>query len=194
MNRWKNKQTAYFIFLLTAIFFFGCSPKFSYQVMSFFFDGVPNNYKNEITAVKDSSGKVDTANLKPLSASTKPEVFLHSPFAEHKCNKCHTEGGGKPLLPLPQLCYQCHEPWNNKYAVLHGPVASGYCLKCHNQHEAKVKKLLLREGQDICLYCHNKAQVMQNKNHSEIGNTICTKCHNPHGGENRFVLKNIVEK
>jgi predicted CXXCH cytochrome family protein len=182
----RLQKGAIFIFFLftVCISFFAvqCTPVKKYQVLSFFFDGVPDpNKKTEVlTPVHDTV----------IVAATKPEFYTHKPYEEEKCKSCHAEGYSNALLkPLPELCYTCHEDFNNKYPSVHGPVASGNCLTCHNQHMAKNEKLLIRAGRDLCLFCHNSKQILTSEIHKRIEDKNCTECHNPHGGNNRGMLK-----
>ncbi len=166
-----------------------CTPEKQFKVLSFFFDGVPDSTKKTEAA---SAVKNDSLGV-PIVKNIKPESYLHKPYGENKCNSCHQGDFSNRLLkPVPELCYTCHEDFNNKFQILHGPVASGNCLACHNQHEAKYEKLLEREGQQICLYCHESKQVLKNKVHKTVGTQNCTNCHNPHGGDNRGILNKGV--
>ena len=187
-----NKKTLlkFLLFIVfVAMTMVNCTPEKQYRVLSFFFDGVPDSTKkNDVASIvkNDSLGA-------PVATTIKPESYLHKPYGENKCNSCHQGDFSNRLLkPVPELCYTCHEDFNNKFQKLHGPVASGNCLGCHNQHEAKYEKLLEREGQQICLYCHEAKQVLKNKVHKTVGTQNCTNCHNPHGGDNRGILNKGV--
>ncbi len=185
----KFRSFIFFIFLTLGIaaLIIRCTPEKKFRSLSFFFDGVPDpTTKTDlvVSAVADSS-LVAIATTPAI----KPEGSEHKPFAEEKCTSCHASGfSNKLLLPLPTLCYTCHENFNKKYASLHGPVASGNCLMCHDKHESKYNKLLLRKGQDLCLFCHQAKQIFSNTKHKTIGDKNCTECHNPHGGENSGLL------
>lgn len=166
----------------------GCDPLRRYKAFSFIFDGVPDP---TLRIVVDSLPKKDSLAANLLAGKTKnPEYFYHKPYQENKCNNCHiTSEGNKLLKPPPELCYGCHEDFNNVFNTLHGPVASGYCLACHNPHFTKNKKLLLRTNRELCFYCHRPKHVLQSKMHTKIGDKDCTECHSPHGGNNRGTLK-----
>jgi predicted CXXCH cytochrome family protein len=99
---------------------------------------------------------------------------------------------GKLLLPVPTLCYECHDDFSSTFKVLHGPVASGNCNTCHNPHMAEGDKLTIRKGQQLCLYCHEIEGISTVKAHAEMGDTRCTQCHNPHGGDSApFLITQI---
>lgn len=181
-----GKKLAILIFssvVFISLLFVGCTPERKFQVLSFFFDGVPNpNAKTTVITVSSDSVPL-------VAAAVKPEFYTHKPYNDEKCQSCHESGFSNSLIkPIPELCYTCHDNFNTKYPVLHGPVAFGNCRACHHPHEAKIEKLLIREGQQLCLFCHEAKDILTNKMHSKIGNKNCTDCHNPHGGENRIML------
>ena len=159
--------------------------------MSFFFDGVSEPDKEEITTANDSLSQSDSMGIIEIAERVlEPQFISHTPYKEKECAGCHDQNTiGRLLQPLPGLCYQCHDDMNETYGFLHGPVGSGNCTQCHSPHLSKLEKLLLRSGQELCLYCHNSARVFKNEKHKDIGDANCTKCHNPHGGENRAILK-----
>jgi predicted CXXCH cytochrome family protein len=170
--------------IIVGLILFGCSKDIQYKTLTFFFDGVPDNYI--ASGKKDTLLLVDTSKQQ-VSLLKAPETnrFIHPPYGEKGCSNCHVDGGF--TMPQPKLCYQCHDDFAKKYTYLHGPVAGGYCTSCHHPHMGE-KKLLLRKGQDLCLYCHEKELVFKNENHSGIEDTKCTECHNPHGGNDKTLL------
>lgn len=176
-----------FIFI---VFLISCTSERKFKVLSFFFDGVPDpNAKDIVAEIRGKDSLANIAIALPKLKQDKPEFYFHKPYEEEKCISCHQEGFSNRLLkPLPELCYTCHQDFNSKYKVLHGPVASGYCTACHDHHMAKLDKLLLRPGQDLCLSCHESRQIFQNSKHEKIGSENCIDCHNPHGGENLSFL------
>ena len=178
------KKHIFFFVIITSLFI-ACSPEISYKVLSFLFDGVPDPDENEIVAVNDSLSQIDSIATERV---IKPQFVLHPPYKERACTNCHDRSTmGKLLKPQPELCYQCHEDFNETYGFLHGPVAGGYCTACHNPHMAKFEKLLLRQGKQLCLHCHNSARILKNEFHIDLKDTNCIRCHNPHGGENRYM-------
>jgi len=187
----KHKHINYLLFIVVISLFWTCSPKFNYGLKSFLFDGVPDPYKVEVTVIKDSLQIKDSTltSTTPTTPLVRNEFNLHSPYAKRECNECHNrEHMGKPKLPLPNLCYQCHEDFNKTYKVVHGPVASGNCTQCHSPHQSKLKNLLTSTGQDLCMNCHKFDNISIDKNHKEIKGTSCTECHNPHGGDETNLL------
>jgi len=191
----KGKTTNYinYVFFTIMIFlFWTCSPKLSYDVKSFLFDGVPNPYKVEVTVLNDSllkSKELDNANAITLTVA-RNEYNLHSPYQERKCSACHSrESMGKTNLPIPELCNQCHDDFNKKNTTIHGPITTGNCTACHNPHQSKLKNLLKLDGQELCFNCHTETLVEDSKVHKDIENINCIECHNPHGSSQKFNLE-----
>ena len=167
-----------------------CSPKFSNNLLSFFFDGVPVPDTTVKSSLPEPSKEEMTGDIfRPVPIEFLKDNTIHYPYGEKDCYSCHDEKSKTELvLAQPDLCYICHEDYSQKYKAVHGPVEAGYCTSCHNPHKSERPKLLIRSGNDICLDCHEKLTVMKNVEHSDIADAECTLCHNPHGGENRFIL------
>lgn len=190
MKSFDKKYFFTFLFFIVtiSIFFVECTPEKKFKILSVFFDGVPDPNKKKEVEVETTQDWGVIA--KRTDVNSKPDFYEHPPFAEEKCRSCHAEGFSNALIKPPaELCYTCHEDFNSKYQMLHGPVASGNCLMCHGHHKAKFEKILEREGQQLCLFCHNSEDILKNKKHATIGTKNCTECHNPHGGDNRGMLK-----
>ncbi len=191
MNKKQNSTAIYCILVIIMAVFWGCSIEQRNKALTIFFDGVPPLHP-ELTTNKNVNNKLST-NATDVKKKV-PEIFIHKPYLERKCEKCHTEDRHL-VKEMPSLCYQCHKDFSETYKYVHGPVSSGNCTKCHNQHSAPYAKLLIRPGQSLCLYCHNTSLAVNNKYHRRIGDAECTTCHNPHGGNNRNLLKeNVASK
>lgn len=163
-----------------------CTPKSSYNIKSFFFDGVPD--PNLKTAANDEATLVE--EIQDSTILFKVANTIHPPYKEKTCLECHAkENMGQPKMELPNLCYQCHDDFSKSNAYLHGPVGSGNCTQCHNPHKSKLERLLVRNGQDLCLKCHIKDKVIENRVHEDIASKSCMECHDPHGGENKLFLQ-----
>ena len=186
---YKSKYTIVGLILFVIVLLAACSPNAGSGFLKFMFDGVPDKPVKE--SVTDSAlSVVDSSNTNLLVKveSSASGLFYHTPYKDRACTKCHsTEAPGKIIYAQDEYCYSCHEDFQKKYSILHGPVAGGFCTACHAPHFSDNKKLLIRKGQDICLLCHAKELIMQNEVHTDIGNTICTECHNPHGGSDRYL-------
>ncbi|WP_242157532.1 cytochrome c3 family protein [Aestuariivivens sediminis] len=181
----NNKHTYLVLLLLNVL---ACSPTSTYNIKSFFFDGVPQpQLKITNEEVTELGGPVaDSTILFKVSDN------IHPPYKERACAECHSKAYmGVPKMKQPQLCYQCHEDFRQQIGFLHGPVASGNCTQCHHPHQSKIEKLLIRNGQDLCLKCHIKDKIVNNRVHTHIESKNCMACHNPHGGSDiNYLNKN----
>lgn len=184
----------YNFFLILIVFSTGllvsaCSPKSGSGIMRFFFDGVPEKKRGD--TLIENPGLMQNSNTQNLNNTTTaiaPGIYLHTPYKERACTKCHTEEiPGKKIYSQDEVCYSCHKNYQEEYSIVHGPVAGGFCTSCHAPHYSSNKKLLLRKGQDICFGCHTRSTIVKNETHADIGATSCTECHNPHGGSDRYM-------
>ncbi|MBL4939033.1 MAG: hypothetical protein JKY16_01895 [Lutibacter sp.] len=192
----KRKTTNYlnfFFFTIVIFLFWTCSPKLSYDVTSFLFDGVPNPYKVELTVMNDSLAKLKElrkdSTFRPIVV--KNEYNLHPPYQKRNCSTCHSRKSmGKTILPIPELCNRCHDDFNEKNTNVHGPITTGNCTACHNPHQSKLKNLLKLDGKELCFNCHSATLVEDSKVHKGIDKINCIECHNPHGSSQKFNLEN----
>lgn len=165
----------------------GCTPKTSYNVLSFFFDGVPDLNQTSMTITTDSLSMADSMAISENQFPVSTPYIFHQPYEQKECDICHNNAFmGQLNEAQPDLCYNCHENFSDVYQYVHGPVVAGYCSKCHNPHLSKLESLLLLEGQSLCLQCHEAEWVFKNESHEGIEDYNCTECHNPHGGDNKY--------
>ena len=96
----------------------GCSPRKRYQVLSFFFDGVPN-----------PDAPRGPAGAARRSARGNQTLYVHKPFAEEKCNSCHlnSEDIFTRANIRPNACLDCHAAVQTEHAQMHGPVVNTLC-------------------------------------------------------------------
>jgi len=117
----------------------------------------------------------------------------HEPFAQGKCEQCHTDkkGEGELREEMPDLCYSCHDDYENKN-FMHGPVAAGACNFCHDPHKSDNPGLLVESSvTTLCTSCHIDKQTMLDNDpviHPPVKDS-CTNCHDPHAEDHRFQLK-----
>jgi len=163
----------------------GCSRK----TLSIFFDGVPQEEATAIHPADSMSYAYEVAPVQNTGDPARVRTYYHAPYLERECNSCHDEHAmGTLTAEQPGLCYQCHEDFASKFAVLHVPVEMGMCTECHHPHQSMSKYLLKNEGQSLCLSCHDASEVLSRDQHDGIGETSCTDCHNPHGGSDDNLL------
>ncbi len=179
------------LFGIIVLSMFGCNKSSQHQILTVFFDGVEPI--NEVAKVGEDSTSTDgTVNIKSTKQILPANIqyYLHSPFEDRSCESCHyTMGSNRLNQPQPQLCYDCHDDFQEEYTELHGPVASGNCTACHNPHKSQNEKLLVVEIEKLCVYCHETGDVSNNQSHKDLGSVNCISCHNSHGGETLNMLK-----
>lgn len=170
---------------LAALALWSCStPEASYEVLSFFFDGVPLPPSMRTTAV-DEEGH-------PVALS----VMVHDPYAAGRCVDCHGEVGQFTMSlsgysgVTSQVCLKCHEDVAHEYPVMHGPVASADCLACHEPHESLNAHLLIEPTPKLCLQCHaaDDLRAAGTPQHEDLSKD-CLACHHGHGGLDRNLLR-----
>lgn len=185
----KNVYTIVFKVIVCTIIMTSCSPRSSYHIKNFFFDGVPE----PVTVQEIDSIAIDTLNVitqDSIINVKKSLEIIHPPFQEKKCNVCHQKyKRSQSMANNKALCYTCHDPFENTYQTLHGPVDFGYCTQCHNPHKSKYEALLKQNDNRLCLGCHDQTYLLQTSIHKTLDETQqCLNCHNPHGSNNRFLL------
>ena len=180
--------------VLSGSIILSCSPQRKFNILSFFFDGVPPP-----NASADDQGDSllvfnDSSMVTGQRTAVITEYYFHDPYQKRKCMLCHDESSmGNMTIPEPGLCFTCHEDFTKSYTFVHGPVNGGYCTKCHSAHMSKSDKMLSIEGQPLCLLCHTPEKDFGAEAHSKIGRENCTSCHNPHGGEDRYLLLSKIK-
>jgi predicted CXXCH cytochrome family protein len=180
-----------FIMVITVFMVGQCSPYAGHKMLTFFFDGVPE--EDSITS-QDSENEglmIDSTSLATGLSVPDPEVpVLHYPYGERDCAACHDPNSMESMTePQPGLCYTCHTDLSTQFQYLHGPAAGGYCTACHDPHQSESEKLLRFTGERLCFYCHKAESVYKNEMHRDLDGMLCTECHHPHGGEDRYIFQ-----
>ncbi len=171
---------------------YGCAGMNKYEVLSFFFDGVPSPDTSKIipsetfTTITTSTQNDSTDH----SAEIASVASMHRPYAQKKCRDCHDETSmSESTSEILKRCKNCHSAFQKKYKYVHGPVAVLDCISCHEPHKSENASLLRRSGDFICTYCHKNLDLVQVNQHSQIGIIECLGCHNPHySNENKFYV------
>jgi len=164
--------------LLLALLF-GCAGKSRYQILTYFFDGVPPPEEERGEAGKGSRKEGAAA---PAAAS----YVEHGPYAAKQCESCHVKASNRLVLPINELCFQCHAlDIRKKY--LHGPLASGGCKVCHDPHRSRFPFLLVSEPKESCLHCHDASGIAKKEVHRRT-QAQCTACHDAHSSDNEYLL------
>jgi predicted CXXCH cytochrome family protein len=166
----------------------GCSAEKHYQLLSFFFDGVP-----EPGGGPGAAGPIQAG---PGAIGVLAVVSSHPDYVDGRCQECHGESAALGLAVnwFSELdstsCAACHDPALDVYPYRHGPVAANECLWCHEAHESTYPYLLVAESPDMCLACHRFELLgfPQPPEHDDLGRD-CLDCHHAHGGDEKYFLK-----
>ncbi|MHC4975050.1 MAG: cytochrome c3 family protein [Planctomycetota bacterium] len=155
-----------------------CSVEKHYELLSFFFDGVPNPRALPTLA---SSGN-------PLAMRASPTYMIHEPYENERCVDCH--GGGFDTLGVePSVCLTCHEGVTSQHSYMHGPVVAMACMWCHVPHDSAYSYLLKAPVQEVCGQCHVPELLDSVSVAAHADETIsCLECHSGHGGDTQFML------
>lgn len=158
------------------------TPDLKYRILSFFFDGVPLPMKQNNDVGDESSSEAPGEKKGPL------KYREHGPYAAKLCSACHVPAAGnKLILPVEELCQNCHVLDLNKKKV-HGPVVAGGCTICHDPHGSPYRFFLVSESEDFCFFCHDRKDIEKREVHRNTDKG-CTYCHNAHAADNEFLLR-----
>lgn len=163
----------------------GCSVQKHYDILSFFFDGVPD-------PAMLASGKLSLAQVKEAGGT----IYTHPPFAEEKCAECHRGRAGSMLTTVESaVCLKCHGGIPEQHPMMHGPVAASACLWCHAPHESIHKQLLRDRAPNLCRQCHGPGQMGNPTSpaHTDLQRD-CLECHTGHGGTARYFLRSLIKE
>jgi predicted CXXCH cytochrome family protein len=158
-----------------------CSVEEHYELLTFFFDGVPD--PNAPIASPGAPGGVRVPGA---------VYYTHQPYEEEACAECHQASRRLMLTRVePTVCRKCHPDVPGQYPIMHGPVVADACLWCHAPHESSIQPLLLARAPELCLQCHGleMTTVPQPPEHDDLQRD-CLECHRAHGGEDPFYLLN----
>ncbi|MCB9839031.1 MAG: hypothetical protein H6813_06805 [Phycisphaeraceae bacterium] len=159
----------------------GCSIEKNYDLLSFFFDGVPN--PNALPVAASAGGS-------PAAMRLSATYTAHQPYLDQRCVECH--GSRFDMQSVTSaVCLKCHEGVREQFRHMHGPVAFGACLWCHVPHESAYPALLKGEPRAVCTQCHDSsvlptADVSEHRQESTVS---CLACHYGHGHSARYMLR-----
>lgn len=157
----------------------GCSVEEHYELLSFFFDGVPN--PNALPVVSNAGN--------PATMRQSPTYVAHVPWIEQKCDACHSSRFERTAVES-SVCASCHGAVQDGHRYMHGPVALGACLWCHVGHESAYAALLKESPRIVCARCHDPAMLSVDRVPEHADEEVsCLRCHSGHGGDNRLMLK-----
>ncbi|MCL4222262.1 MAG: hypothetical protein KJZ65_12930 [Phycisphaerales bacterium] len=169
---------------LAGLVWSGCSIEKNYELLSFFFDGVPNPNALPIMAAAGN----------PAFIRQSPTYSGHRPYLDDRCVDCHGSGfttGGVTAA----VCMKCHGEVPQEYPRMHGPVPAGACLWCHVPHESAWAHLLKAPSRDVCGQCHDSTLLSSSKvpEHQDEARQ-CLDCHYGHGGTSAYFLRSASDR
>ncbi len=155
----------------------GCSVEKHYDLLSKFFDGVPD---------PNATGPQGR-----LAISKSPTFSEHEPFTDDACSECHGDPSSMMLTrDDSSMCIRCHTQTKEQYPMMHGAVTGNACLMCHDPHLSPLPNLLREEAPGLCLQCHEMAARARTPIHEDLGQD-CLSCHRGHGGDIPFFLHDL---
>jgi len=175
--------------LIAWVLSISCSQPTRYQVLSFFFDGVPDPLRARETGGALGGDQSGPAGESGTTAQPK-RYYAHTPYRENRCGGCHDSTSGQLIRALSEgLCLTCHSKLTAEARFVHGPVAVEDCTACHHFHTAPFPNQLLLDPTATCLNCHDREDLSEGDHHVALDRRTCVECHDPHGGSDRFFLK-----
>ena len=166
----------------------GCSPADRYEVLTFFFTGVPplegeaaeGAEAEETQTAKAGPSRAERIRLKKIQLVNERNVRLmravkwtHGPYAAQECDRCH---------------------------ALSASLKIGARGTAGDKPQKSVGERLLAPPEELCLGCHETkgtraADERGVRLHGPVASGLCIGCHNPHQSPRRFMLlkKNTVE-
>lgn len=175
----------------------GCNKQSRYRVLNTLFDGVP--HPDDVLTAEEMAAREAPLDERSRLSKLRPLTIRYrhpsGGSAAGECSLCH--GDTKALvIPGKDMCVKCHSQVKEKRAFIHGPAVLD-CIVCHDPHESKAPSLLKVIGNELCFACHyrqNREDAYKAEAHKEVEGKefLCLDCHDPHGGNDRFFVKEVV--
>jgi len=186
IRRWRRPVLGLSIvaLLAPALLALGCAdPQKRYEVLSFFFDGVPDP-----NAPQGQSGRI--------GSQTGRITFVHKPYADNQCNSCHlnTNDIFARAQVREDICLSCHADVPTQHAVMHGPVVNNACQMCHSPHSSAIPALLRQPAPAVCTQCHEPEGLKLMHSQPVDLTASCLDCHSGHGGSDHSMLLSAAHR
>jgi len=157
----------------------GCSVENDYELLSFFFDGVP-----EPGSLESGGG---------LFGGGSRTLYTHEPYATESCLECHPNPSQMQLSrDDSSVCLKCHAEIPDQYAIMHGAVIGNACLWCHDPHISTNAALLREPAPALCIQCHGDEAKTGPSSAHVSAETECLSCHAGHGGNDAYFLRDLL--
>ena len=164
------------------------------EFLRIFFDGVPEPASEGPQVVLPVVESEEGVESETPERAEDPELFLHGPFSQRRCDLCHDAVTSNRLsMKRGELCLSCHNASDFAGKFVHGPAAAGLCLECHHPHQAPNRYLLVLAGSNLCAQCHDESTFAPIRRHRAEKGDDCTRCHDPHGSDQRYLLRGPSE-
>jgi predicted CXXCH cytochrome family protein len=175
------------------LIFCACAASTRYDVLTFFFDGVPppeGAYVLDVESLQlpdKPRGKFASSEPMDVPAAAIP-ASVHAPFQKNECRSCHDISKGLQAGSITiQMCDTCHGEQRRESGWDHGPMNLGTCLPCHKAHSSQYPRLLSQPIPDLCVYCHwsedSEGGTFEHLTEIDAGEkdlNACLDCHDPH--------------
>src|SRR5215207_6384137 len=180
IRRWRGPVAGLLVFAVggfLSVALIGCAnPQKRYEVLSLFFDGVPDP-----NAPRKQS---------PKASSSGRRTVVHKPFADNLCSSCHLNSSDifARAQVKEDVCLNCHSNVPTQHAVMHGPVVNNACQMCHSPHSSAVPHLLKQPAPAVCTQCHEADGLLTMHPRGFDAKQSCLDCHSGHGGASHKLL------
>lgn len=165
------------ILIMAGLALNSCSPETRYEVLTFFFTGVPPPGEDEkpVEAAQASAGGLAAARERQAKFKEarmvhlrRPLAWIHGPFAANECSKCHALGASK------------------KFTAAFGDSGVGAI-------GGGVGPRLVMPIEELCISCHSEkgtetADKRGLRLHAPVASGFCVGCHSPHQSQRQFML------
>ncbi len=151
----------------------GCSTEAHYQVLTFFFTGVPAPGEEQATSKKAEkpAAAVPATKRTQREFFQEPQFFVHGPYGAGQCDKCHAVTASKPFRSEAPGATKAASPPDRKSI---GPRLAvplkELCLTCHSDK------------------AHTVAQAQGLWMHGPVADGWCVACHSPHRAARQYML------
>ena len=155
----------------------GCSQATRYDVLTFFFTGVPKPGE-EAAMENQAAGAAPDATLaaKPRQRrelrflTRAPPFFMHGPYGAGQCERCHATAASKPFRTAATQVKDAEVVQARSIGPRLAFPREELCLTCHSEKSSEVAKA---------------GGLIQ---HEPVAKGRCVACHSPHKSARQYML------